>query len=278
MPPAPTSPTPSSTLATCWRWEGEPPQARVPLPPAGHRAGGDVAGAEPVGGAFPRRRGPGAGRVSLARDAAPRPRAPGHPPAAADPRAHGRGALRHPGLEPAHDRDHPQVRAGPALGVREHPAPAPQPLRTGRPGDDHHLDAGHVLGRVRQAQRRAHDPRARPPRAGLLGQDGQGALRAAPAGGLRMSQAALGYCLAAAQALLAVALFMCAYRLIRGPRAQDRVMALDALYMNGLLSIVMLGIRTGTQLYFEAALVIALTGFVSTSAVAKFLMRGEVIE
>gem|GEM_PF-164060 len=131
---------------------------------------------------------------------------------------------------------------------------------------------------VRQAQRRAHDPRARPPRAGLLGQDGQGALRAAPAGGLRMSQAALGYCLAAAQALLAVALFMCAYRLIRGPRAQDRVMALDALYMNGLLSIVMLGIRTGTQLYFEAALVIALTGFVSTSAVAKFLMRGEVIE
>jgi len=93
-----------------------------------------------------------------------------------------------------------------------------------------------------------------------------------------MSQAALGYCLAAAQALLAVALFMCAYRLIRGPRAQDRVMALDALYMNGLLSIVMLGIRTGTQLYFEAALVIALTGFVSTSAVAKFLMRGEVIE
>jgi len=93
-----------------------------------------------------------------------------------------------------------------------------------------------------------------------------------------MSQAALGYCLAAAQALLAVALFMCAYRLIRGPRAQDRVMALDALYTNGLLSIVMLGIRTGTQLYFEAALVIALTGFVSTSAVAKFLMRGEVIE
>ncbi|HZW27389.1 MAG TPA: K+/H+ antiporter subunit F [Trueperaceae bacterium] len=93
-----------------------------------------------------------------------------------------------------------------------------------------------------------------------------------------MSQVTLGYVLGAAQCLLAVALLMCAYRVIRGPRAQDRVMALDALYVNAMLSIVMLGIRTGTELYFEAALVIALTGFVSTSAVAKFLMRGEVIE
>jgi multicomponent K+:H+ antiporter subunit F len=93
-----------------------------------------------------------------------------------------------------------------------------------------------------------------------------------------MSTETLGYVLAAAQAMLALAFVMCAYRLIRGPRAQDRVMALDALYLNGLLSIVLLGIRTGTSLYFESALVIALTGFVSTSAVAKFLMRGEVIE
>ncbi|HEX7040409.1 MAG TPA: K+/H+ antiporter subunit F [Trueperaceae bacterium] len=93
-----------------------------------------------------------------------------------------------------------------------------------------------------------------------------------------MSREVLAVVLGAAQALLAVALVLCAYRLIRGPRAQDRVMALDALYVNGLLSIVMLGVRTGTELYFEAALIIALTGFVSTSAVAKFLMRGEVIE
>ncbi|HLV12298.1 MAG TPA: K+/H+ antiporter subunit F [Trueperaceae bacterium] len=93
-----------------------------------------------------------------------------------------------------------------------------------------------------------------------------------------MSQQTLAYVLLAAQTMLGLALALCAYRLVRGPRAQDRVTALDALYMNGLLSIVLLGIRTGTELYFEAALVIALTGFVSTSAVAKFLMRGEVIE
>ncbi|HEX7000318.1 MAG TPA: K+/H+ antiporter subunit F [Trueperaceae bacterium] len=93
-----------------------------------------------------------------------------------------------------------------------------------------------------------------------------------------MTQGALAIALFVAQAMLALALCLCVYRLIRGPRAQDRVTALDALYMNALLSIVLVGIRTGTELYFEAALVIALAGFTSTSAVAKFLMRGEVIE
>ncbi|HZX00149.1 MAG TPA: K+/H+ antiporter subunit F [Trueperaceae bacterium] len=93
-----------------------------------------------------------------------------------------------------------------------------------------------------------------------------------------MSQAALATALVVAQTMLALALCLCAYRLIRGPRAQDRVTAIDALYMNALLSIVLVGIRTGSQLYFEAALIIALAGFASTSAVAKFLMRGEVIE
>lgn len=93
-----------------------------------------------------------------------------------------------------------------------------------------------------------------------------------------MSREALATALLVAQAMLALALCLCVYRLIRGPRAQDRVTALDALYMNALLSIVLVGIRTGTQLYFEAALIIAIAGFTSTSAVAKFLMRGEVIE
>ncbi len=93
-----------------------------------------------------------------------------------------------------------------------------------------------------------------------------------------MSHEALAFALLVAQGMLALALCFCVYRLIRGPRAQDRVTALDALYMNALLSIVMVGIRTGTQLYFEAALIIAIAGFTSTSAVGKFLMRGEVIE
>ena len=71
---------------------------------------------------------------------------------------------------------------------------------------------------------------------------------------------------------------LAAFRMIRGPRAQDRVLALDALYVNTMLLFLTLGIRTGTVFFFEAALVIAMLGFVATLALAKFLMRGEVIE
>ena len=68
------------------------------------------------------------------------------------------------------------------------------------------------------------------------------------------------------------------WRLVRGPAAQDRVQALDFLYLLGMLVTLVLGIRNGSDMYFEAALIIALTGFVSSSALAKFLLRGEVIE
>jgi multicomponent K+:H+ antiporter subunit F len=68
------------------------------------------------------------------------------------------------------------------------------------------------------------------------------------------------------------------FRMIRGPRAQDRVLGLDTLYVNAMLLLLSFGIRTGSTHYFEAALVISLLGFVSTVALAKFLMRGEVIE
>ncbi len=61
-------------------------------------------------------------------------------------------------------------------------------------------------------------------------------------------------------------------------RARDRVLAADALYLNSLLLLLTFGIRTGSVIYFEVALIIALLGFVSTVALSKFLMRGEVIE
>ena len=67
-------------------------------------------------------------------------------------------------------------------------------------------------------------------------------------------------------------------RLWRGPTAQDRVLALDAIYINGMLVILVAGILFGTMLYFDVALLIALFGFVGSSALAKFLLRGEVIE
>ena len=81
-----------------------------------------------------------------------------------------------------------------------------------------------------------------------------------------------------AQILLALAMGCATFRLVCGPRAQDRILGLDTFYVNGMLLLVTFGIRTGNTLYFEAALAIALLGFVSTVALAKFLIRGEVIE
>lgn len=67
-------------------------------------------------------------------------------------------------------------------------------------------------------------------------------------------------------------------RLFIGPAAQDRILALDSFYISGMLTLLMLGIRSDSTAYFDMALVIALFGFVSTIALAKFLLRGEVIE
>jgi len=66
--------------------------------------------------------------------------------------------------------------------------------------------------------------------------------------------------------------------MIWGPRAQDRVVGFDSLYVNAMLLLLTFGIRSGSTLYFESALIVALLGFVSTVALAKFLLRGEVIE
>ena len=77
---------------------------------------------------------------------------------------------------------------------------------------------------------------------------------------------------------LALATACAALRLLRGPTPQDRVLGLDAMYINGMLIILVLGMRDGTGLYFEIALLIALFGFVGSAAMAKFLLRGEVIE
>lgn len=81
-----------------------------------------------------------------------------------------------------------------------------------------------------------------------------------------------------AQGLLALAMLLAAVRILRGPRAQDRVLAMDTLYVNSMLLLITMGIRTGSVFFFEASLIIGVLGFVSTLALAKFLMRGEVIE
>ncbi|MNJ99559.1 Na(+)/H(+) antiporter subunit F [compost metagenome] len=75
-----------------------------------------------------------------------------------------------------------------------------------------------------------------------------------------------------------LAMLCCTIRLLIGPTAHDRVLALDTLWMCAMLLALMLGIRFGDLIYFEAAMMIALLGFVSTIALTKFLMRGEIIE
>ncbi|EDM47054.1 K+/H+ antiporter subunit F [Marinobacter algicola] len=79
-------------------------------------------------------------------------------------------------------------------------------------------------------------------------------------------------------AMVVLATVLNVYRLIKGPDAPDRVLALDTLYINAIALIVLLGITLGTRLYLESALLIAVMGFVGTVAMAKYLKRGSVIE
>ncbi len=93
-----------------------------------------------------------------------------------------------------------------------------------------------------------------------------------------MTISALALVITIAQVMLGVAMALAAWRIFLGPRAQDKVLGLDTLYVNTMLLLLTFGIQTGRTLYFEAALIIAVLGSVGTMALAKFLMRGEVIE
>jgi multicomponent K+:H+ antiporter subunit F len=88
----------------------------------------------------------------------------------------------------------------------------------------------------------------------------------------------LAWSITVAQTLLGLAMACATFRILYGPRAQDRVVGFDSLYVNSMLLLLVFGIGSGSTHYFEAALIIALLGFVSTVALAKFLLRGEVIE
>lgn len=77
--------------------------------------------------------------------------------------------------------------------------------------------------------------------------------------------------------LFAVAMILGAVRVFRGPTAQDRVLALDFIYVVGMLVMLVLAIRYDSEMYFEGALLMVLFGFVGSVALAKFLLRGEVV-
>ncbi len=93
-----------------------------------------------------------------------------------------------------------------------------------------------------------------------------------------MSAIILFTAVSVAQIMLVAAMAIVSIRLFVGPRAQDRILGLDTFYINAMLLLVTFGVGTGRVVYFEAALVIGMIGFVATVALAKFLMRGEVIE
>lgn len=88
----------------------------------------------------------------------------------------------------------------------------------------------------------------------------------------------LGYAIGFAQLCFVIAMGFAAWRVLAGPRAQDRILALDTFYVNGLMTLLALGIRSGTTMYFDIALLIALFGFVGSISLSKFLLRGEAIE
>ncbi|MBS7457885.1 K+/H+ antiporter subunit F [Coralloluteibacterium stylophorae] len=78
--------------------------------------------------------------------------------------------------------------------------------------------------------------------------------------------------------LIAAAVLMSLFRLLRGPSSTDRILALDTLYINATALLVVIGVVFATSTYFEAALIIAMLGFVSTMVACKYVIRGRIIE
>ena len=88
----------------------------------------------------------------------------------------------------------------------------------------------------------------------------------------------LGIALDLATGAVALAMLLCGWRLLAGPSLPDRLLALDTLAINAVALVVLLGLRWQTGMLFEAALIIAMLGFVSTVALARFITRGDVLE
>jgi multicomponent K+:H+ antiporter subunit F len=77
---------------------------------------------------------------------------------------------------------------------------------------------------------------------------------------------------------ITAAMLLNLWRLLRGPDLPDRIVALDTLYINTIALLMLVGIHLGSAVYFEAALLIAMMGFVGTIALSKYVTRGSVIE
>jgi multicomponent K+:H+ antiporter subunit F len=88
----------------------------------------------------------------------------------------------------------------------------------------------------------------------------------------------IAFALQVAAGCVALALLLNGWRLLRGPSLADRIAALDTMVINVIALIVLIGMHSGSGTYFEAALLLAMVGFVSTIAFCKFLLRGDIVE
>ncbi len=88
----------------------------------------------------------------------------------------------------------------------------------------------------------------------------------------------IGYAVIFAFACLSLALALNLWRLFRGPTIGDRIVALDTMVINSIALIVLIGIQRANAVYFEAALLLAMVGFVGTVAYCKFVLRGDIVE
>lgn len=77
---------------------------------------------------------------------------------------------------------------------------------------------------------------------------------------------------------VSIALVLSFYRLVKGPTQPDRILALDTLYINTIALLIISGLYLDSMVYFEAALLIAVLGFVGTVALSKYLLRGDIME
>jgi multicomponent K+:H+ antiporter subunit F len=88
----------------------------------------------------------------------------------------------------------------------------------------------------------------------------------------------IGMAISIALLLFAAAMLLAAWRLLKGPDILDRVLALETLYTNAIAVVILLGLKFATQVYFDAALLMAMLGFIGTVVTARFVGRGDVID
>lgn len=93
-----------------------------------------------------------------------------------------------------------------------------------------------------------------------------------------MSQAVIDIAIMVGLHVVAAAMLLSLWRLLRGPAAPDRILALDTLYVSAIAQLMLLGMYLGSAVYFEAALIIAMLGFFGTVVLSKYVIRRDIVE